>query len=73
MLLRLLPRLLCCSLQIDKEGPSLKIIPSQLVKNGEVKLVPTYSLHAYELVCMVPEDILHATSEATNFSIYHGD
>ena len=53
-----------CSLQADSIGGTgelLRTTPTQLIENGEVKLVPTWNLHAYILVSVGLEGILQDT------------
>lgn len=39
--------------------------PTELTEHGEVKLVPTLSLHAYVLAYLVQEHIQHAIQRKT--------
>ena len=57
-----------CSPQTVSKALLLKTTPIQLIEHGEVKLVPSYSLHLYILVCLVQEGILYATKGETNIS-----
>ena len=49
------------ALQSDSSAPLLRISSIQLIKHGEVKLVPTWILHLYILVSSLREGTLQAT------------
>lgn len=42
-------------------APLLKITPTQIIKHGEIELVPIQSLHPYSLVSLVQEATQHGT------------
>lgn len=55
----------CYSPQIDSKDPFLKKIPTQLIENKDVELVPTQSLQSYALASRVQDVTMYATNTET--------
>lgn len=44
-----------CSFQTDSGAPLLRITPLQLIKHGEVEMIPTWRHHPYIWYSLIPE------------------